>query len=84
MSAEYAGDGRGANLNKARHLISQLAHFEITSPRPEESVEWFTDVLGLQESGREGQSVYLRAWGEFFHHTLVVTEGAEPALVHIG
>ena len=87
MSAQNAaadGQGAGGNLNEARHLISQLAHFEITSPRPEESVRWFTDVLGLQESGREGQSVYLRAWGEFFHHNLVVTEGPEPGLVHIG
>lgn len=72
------------NLNEARHLISQLAHVEISSPDPEASVRWFTDVLGLQESGREGQSVYLRAWGEFFHHSLVVTEGREPALLHVG
>ena len=86
MTEGYAADGRGvrSNLNEARHLISQLAHVEITSPRPEESVGWFKDVLGLQESGRDGRSVYLRAWGEFFHHSLVVTEGEEPALVHVG
>ena len=63
MTAQNAADGRGAgtHLNEARHLISQLAHFEITSPRPEETVRWFTDVLGLQERGREGKSVYVRA-----------------------
>ena len=87
MSAQNAaanGRGEAGNLNDARHWISQLAHVEITSPRPEESVRWFTDVLGLQESGRDGQSVYLRAWGEFFHHSLVVTEGEKPGLAHIG
>jgi catechol 2,3-dioxygenase len=65
-------------------LLSQLAHVEIISPTPEESVRWFTDVLGLQETTREGQSVYLRGWGEWLHHSLVVTEGPAPALGHIG
>jgi catechol 2,3-dioxygenase len=65
-------------------LLSQLAHVEIISPRPEESVRWFTDVLGLEETTREGQSAYLRGWGEWLHHSLVVTEGPEPALGHIG
>jgi catechol 2,3-dioxygenase len=51
-------------------LLSQLAHVEILSPRPQDSVDFFTRVLGLQESGRDGRSVYLRGWSEFFHHSL--------------
>lgn len=53
------------------------------TPAPEASVSFLTEVLGLEESGRAGQSVYLRGWGEFFHHTLQVTEGPAPGLVHI-
>lgn len=64
--------------------ISQLSHVEITTPKPEESLRFFTEVLGLAESGRKGQSVYLRAWRNFFHHDLVLTEGPEPGLRHIG
>jgi catechol 2,3-dioxygenase len=45
-------------------------------------VAWFTDVLGLEETTREGQSVYLRGAGEWLHSSLVVTEGPEPALGH--
>jgi catechol 2,3-dioxygenase len=55
----------------------------VLTRRPEESVRFYTDVLGLVESGREGRSVYLRGWGERFHHSLQVTEAAEPGLGHI-
>jgi catechol 2,3-dioxygenase len=65
-------------------LLSQLAHVEITSNKPQESVDWFVNVLGLERTTTEGQSAYLRGWGEFLHHSLVVTEGPEPTLAHVG
>jgi catechol 2,3-dioxygenase len=65
-------------------LLSQLAHVEIVSPQPEESVRWFVDVLGLELTTQRGQSAYLRGWGEWLHSSLIVTEGAAPALGHIG
>ena len=67
----------------SERLISQLAHVELISPRPQESVAWLTEVLGLEESGRDGNSVYLRAWSEELFHSLQVTEGPEPAVGHI-
>lgn len=68
----------------ALSLVSQLAHVEILSPKPEQSAEFFSNVLGLEESGRSGQSVYFRGWGEHFHHSLQVTEARQPGLGHIG
>src|SRR3954454_13569808 len=65
-------------------LLSQLAHVEIISPKPEESVRWFVDVLGLELTTQQGQSAYLRGWGEWLHSSLIVTEGPAPALGHIG
>src|SRR4051794_17808931 len=65
-------------------LLSQLAHVEITSNKPQESVDWFVNVLGLELTTTEGQSAYLRGWGDYLHHTLVVTEGDEPTLDHVG
>ena len=65
-------------------LLSQLAHVELLSPRPEESVQFLRDVLGLEESGRSGRSVYLRGWGDYFHHSVVLTEADAPGLGHIG
>jgi catechol 2,3-dioxygenase len=68
----------------SRRLIAHLAHVEILTPRPEESLRFYSDVLGLEETTREGQSVYLRGWGEWSHHSLQLTEAPEPGLGHIG
>ena len=67
----------------ALNLISQLAHVEILSPKPAESLRFFTDIMGLEISGRRGQSVFLRGWGEFFSYSLQLTEGPQPGLGHI-
>lgn len=64
-------------------LLSQLAHVELISPKPEETARWMVDVLGLEETTREGQSVYLRGWAEWLHSSLVVTEGPRAEVAHI-
>lgn len=63
--------------------VAQLAHCEILSPKPEETVWFFTELLGLSETARAGQSVYLRAYEDWYHHTLKVTEAAQPGLGHV-
>ena len=40
-------------------LLFQLAHVELINPDPEGSARFFHDVLGLEESGRDGRSIYL-------------------------
>jgi len=67
----------------ANRLIAHLAHLEVFTPMPDESLHFFTQVLGLEETEREGQSVYLRAWGEWGHHSLMLTEAPQPGLGHI-
>lgn len=62
--------------------VAQLAHVELLSPKPEESVKFFTEILGLQISEREGQSVYLRAYEDAYHHTLKITEAKEAGMAH--
>jgi catechol 2,3-dioxygenase len=64
-------------------LIAHLAHVEVLSPKPDDSLRFYTEVLGLEISQREGQSVYLRGWGEWDHHSLVLTEAEEPGLRHL-
>jgi catechol 2,3-dioxygenase len=70
-------------LSMPHALLSQLAHVEVLTPSPDESLRFYTDVLGLEVSGRAGQSVFLRGWGEHFHHSLQLTEGEAPGLGHI-
>ena len=56
-----------------RHEIAHLAHVELLTPRPQESLDFFTRVMGLTENGAEGDSVYLRTWDDYEHHSLKLT-----------
>lgn len=64
--------------------ISQLANVQVVTPRIEDSLNFYKNVLGLEESGRDGGSVFLRGWGEHFYHSLELVEGAAPGLGHVG
>lgn len=64
--------------------VAQLAHVEIYSPKVDETLWFFKDLLGLSETERDGDSVYLRAYEDFYHHTLKVTYRDTPGLGHVG
>lgn len=64
--------------------IAHLAHVEVITPDPEASLGFYRDVLGLEESGSDGDSSFLRGWGEHYFHSLQLTEGPQPALGHAG
>ena len=53
--------------------VAHVGHIELLTPRPDDSLAFFTSVVGLHETGRSGQSVYLRAWGDYERHTLKLT-----------
>jgi catechol 2,3-dioxygenase len=63
--------------------IAQLAHVELLTPRLTDSVWFFRELLGLEESGRTDGSVYLRAYEDFYHHTLKLTQASGPGLGHV-
>jgi biphenyl-2,3-diol 1,2-dioxygenase len=63
--------------------IAKLGHVELITPDLDLSVEFWRDIVGLEEVERAGDSVYLRAWGDFEHHTLTLTRGAEARVDHI-
>ena len=44
--------------------VAHLGHLELLTPKPDESLRFFTEILGMTESGREGESVYLRAYDD--------------------
>ena len=53
--------------------VAHLGHVEMLTDKPEASLDFFVDVLGLTESGREMDSVYLRAFDDYEFHTLKLT-----------
>ena len=63
--------------------VAQLAHIEIYSPKLEESVTFFKDILGMDEVYRQGKSVYMRAYEDMYHNTLIITENDEAGLGHM-
>jgi catechol 2,3-dioxygenase len=63
--------------------LAHLAHLELLTPKPDESLRFFVDVLGMTESGRRGDSVYLRGWDDYEHHTLKLTSAAAPGMGHM-
>ena len=64
--------------------VAHLAHVELFSDKPEASLEFFINILGLTESGREGDSVYLRAWDDYEFHSLKLTASNTTGVGHIG
>lgn len=63
--------------------VAQLAHVEILTPKLNDTLWFFKDLLGLEETERSGKSVYLRAYEDYYHHSLKVTEADQPGLGHV-
>ena len=62
--------------------IAHLGHLEVLTPKPDESLRFFVDVLGMTESGRAGDSVYLRGWDDYERYSLKLTASKTSGLGH--
>ena len=63
--------------------IAHLGHLELLTPKPDESLRFFKEILGLTESGWNGESVYLRGWDDYERHTLKLTGSKSSGLGHM-
>ena len=64
--------------------IAHLGHVEMLTNKPQESLDFFVNILGLTESGREGDSIYLRAYDDYEFHSLKLTASNTTGVAHIG
>ena len=62
--------------------VAHLGHLEVLTPKPEESLRFFVDVMGMTESGRHGDSVYLRCWDDYERYSLQLTGSHTSGLGH--
>ena len=62
--------------------VAHLGHLELLTPKPEASLRFFVDVMGMTESGRKGDSVFLRAWDDYEQYSLQLTTAKTAALGH--
>lgn len=71
-------------MAKNPHYLSQMAHIELLSTNLEETTRFYTDIVGMDLTGSDENSVYLRAWGDYFHHTLKITKSDKKGLAQVG
>src|SRR5947199_6053734 len=64
--------------------IAHLGHVELLTPKFAESVNFFSNVLGLSETYRSEHSVYFRAWADYESCTLKISDSDRSGLRHIG
>ena len=62
--------------------VAHLGHLEILTPKPEESLRFFVDVMGMTESGRDNESVFLRGWDDYERYSLKLTASETSGLGH--
>jgi catechol 2,3-dioxygenase len=67
--------------------MSEIAHLgpvELLTPKAQESLDFFADVLGMEVEATEGRSVYLRGWGDYQRFSLKLTEAATSGMAALG
>jgi catechol 2,3-dioxygenase len=64
--------------------VAHLGHVELLTDKPEASLDFFTRIFGLTESGRDTDSVYLRAYDDYEFHTLKLTAAKTTGVRHVG
>lgn len=47
------------------------------------SIDYYTNVIGLEVTGQAGDSVFLKAWDEYDHHSLILTKAKSPGMAHM-
>ncbi|CAB4938048.1 MAG: catechol 2,3-dioxygenase [Actinobacteria bacterium] len=64
--------------------IMRLSHAEIRVPDLELATAYYTEVLGLYETAREPERVFLKCWDEHQHHSIVLSFAPTYGLEHFG
>ncbi|MDE2790691.1 MAG: VOC family protein [Paracoccaceae bacterium] len=64
--------------------VAHLGHVEVYTNRFDRSLEFFLQVYGLSESGRDGDSVYLRGFDDYEFHSLKLTRHHTTGIGHVG
>ncbi len=63
--------------------IAHLGHGELYVDDLAAARHYYTEVLGLTCSDEDQTALYLRAWQDWEHHTLIIRKGAGRGLGHI-
>lgn len=64
--------------------ILRLSHVEIRVPDLELATAYYVEVVGMIETAREPNRVFLKCWDEHQHHSVVLTLEPTHGLNHVG
>ncbi len=64
--------------------ILRLSHVEIRVPDLELATAYYTEVVGMYETAREPDRVFLKCWDEHQHHSLILRFAPTYGLDHMG
>jgi catechol 2,3-dioxygenase len=63
--------------------LAHLGHMELLTPKPDASLAFFVDVMGMTISGRAEESVYLRGWDDYERYSLKLTASTNSGMGHM-
>lgn len=63
--------------------IMRLGRVQLRCPNWEKSVHYYKNVLGLIETARDENLVYLKAWDEHDHHSVILEKADSAGLDHL-
>ena len=63
--------------------LAHLSHVELLTPRLEESLFYFQEILGMEVSGESGDSVYLRGFGDYERSSVKLTASVQAGVGHL-
>jgi len=63
--------------------LAHLSHIELLTPKPEESLAYFRELLGMEVAGERGDSVYLRCFGDYETSSLKLTASESSGVGHL-
>ena len=63
--------------------LAHLSHVELLTPKPDESLFYFREILGMEVAGESGDSVYLRGFGDYERSSLKLTASTQPGVGHL-
>lgn len=65
---------------RPQHELAHLAYVELLTPDIHGSLWFFKELMGMRETDRCGDSVYLRCYEDPYHHSLKLTAADKPGL----
>jgi catechol 2,3-dioxygenase len=65
-------------------MVMRIGRVELRVMDMDASINYYTNILGLELVGRTKNQAYFKAWDEYDHHSLILTSADAPGLASFG